>query len=173
VPVPLTSALGWSLKTDVSKNRLVGQQFDMCLSQQHQTDTAITTNIATPRAKPRDRRPARLSIPRTKLTSVGKSKLDKSRGRHSSTGRGKRHPRYDSIALLSYYRSRESSCWASFTASPAACILHSCSRPTEQTLARSAERARGLMGNETVLELESGGILLERSRCVTAIVRGL
>jgi hypothetical protein len=29
------------------------------------------------------------------------------------------------------------------------------------------------MGNETVLELESGGILLERSRCVTAIVRGL
>jgi hypothetical protein len=82
---------------------------------------------------------------------------DKSRGRHSSTGRGKRHPRYDSIAhVIVLSQQRVVVLGELYRQS---CRLHSAQlQPTEQALARSAERASGLMGNETVLPLESGGI---------------
>jgi hypothetical protein len=55
----------------------VGLQSNTCSSFQHQTDTTITTDVATPRAKPRrKRRPGRLSRLKHILTFVGKSKLD-------------------------------------------------------------------------------------------------
>ena len=97
----------------------LGLHFNVCLSLQHQTDPTITTDIATPRARPwRKRRPGRLSRLKHGLAFVGKSKLDtwhssindesRSRGRNSSNRQRERHSRYDSMAqaLISHAGSR-------------------------------------------------------------------